>query len=64
MLKHLIEDEVLLLRHQSRTSRFNLLGQKRKGISKVHISYILRLKKNSTSTEMANYPCQIESVAD
>ena len=43
MLKHLIEDELLLLRHHPRTT--NLLGQKRKGISKAHISYILRLKK-------------------
>ena len=37
----LIEDELLLLRHQGT----NLLGQKRKGISKAHMSYILRLKK-------------------
>jgi len=45
MLKHLIEDELMLLRHHPGPQDTNLLGQKRKGISKAHISYILRLKK-------------------
>ena len=45
MLKHLIEDELLHYVIIPGPQDSNLLGQKRKGISKAHISYILRLKK-------------------
>ena len=45
MLKHLIEDELLLYVITPGPQDTNLLGQKGKGISKAHISYILRVKK-------------------
>ena len=55
MLKHLIEDELLLLRHITPGPQdTNLLGQKRKGISKAHISYILCLKKNMKDCKKSN----------